>query len=202
MVGISSLQWLLTVAFAGAAVFHLVRLTSSLRAAASRGAAVLPPTGDGRISESLHLAMSVAMIVMLWPWGARVPAIVWIVVFTASTGWFVVRTVRVPGRRLSSGFIAVTTAAMVWMAASPAHAAAGGTAHHDHAAGHSAADGYAAWISAGLGTFLVLVALWWVARALRLGSLHQQPDGASVNWPGLCHGVMSAGMGLALLSMM
>jgi Domain of unknown function (DUF5134) len=189
MVDIASLRWVLTVAFAVAAGFHLAR-------------SVRPGWGGDRLSEVLHLTMCLAMIVMVWPWGVRVPATVWLAVFIASTGWFAMRAVRsAGGRRAVPVFFATAAAAMVWMSASPAVAAP----RHDVAMagmGHASGGGYAAWISAGLGGYLMLAAGWWVVRGMRLGGLSSPPVSRSVpSWPALCHGVMSAGMAVALLAM-
>jgi hypothetical protein len=188
MVGLASLRWILTVAFAAAGVFHLVRC-------------VRPQAAGVRTSEILHLVMCVAMIAMVWPRGASVPAVVWIAVFTVSTGWFVTRAANASGRRMVPAFFATAAATMVWMGASmPAQAAP----HHDMAmARPSGSAGYAAWISAGLGGYLVLAAGWWVIRGMRLRALPSTTAAATrpLNWAALCHGLMSAAMGLALLAM-
>jgi hypothetical protein len=200
MIGLESLRWLLTVAFGGAAVFHLLRC---VRPSAAGPARVV----GTRISELLHLLMGVSMIAMVWPWGEAVPRAAWILVFTVSTGWFVVRTASAARRRLVPAFFATVMAAMVWMGASTPARASAGDPHHGVAmatTGHTAA-GYPGWISAGLGGYLVLAALWWVIRGSGIGVLSPATAVAAarpLNWSALCHGVMSAGMGLALLAML
>ncbi|MFI5892930.1 DUF5134 domain-containing protein [Actinoplanes sp. NPDC051513] len=158
---------------------------------------MLRPGGGGdRVSEALHLLMGGSMIVMIWPWGTEVPAGVWVGGFTISTGWFLARAVRATGGRLTLMYFATAAAAMVWMSA-----AMPGGQHHDHASmpGMSATSGYPAWISVALGAYLVAAALWWVARGMRLAPT--APDGMTPHWSAVCHGMMSAAMGLALLAM-
>ncbi|WP_433365383.1 DUF5134 domain-containing protein [Actinoplanes sp. CA-142083] len=182
MIGLESLRWSLTLAFAVATGFHLAR--------------VLRPGGGERVTEALHLLMGGSMIVMIWPWGTWVPPGVWAVGFTISTGWFVTRAIRATGGRLTLMYFATAAAAMVWMSASMPEE------HHlGHATmpGMSAATGYPAWISAALGAYLVAAALWWIARGMRLAPA--SPHGSTPHWAAVCHGMMSAAMGLSLLAM-
>lgn len=196
MIGLMSLRWLLTAVFAAAAIFHLARWVRPQ--VTGRTASEVH-----RTSELLHLVMCVSMIAMVWPWGTRVPGTVWVGVFTVSTGWFVAQAARSHGRRAAPAFFATAAAAMVWMSAAPAHAAPPG-GHHDMvmATASHAPSGYLAWISAGLGGYLMLAAIWWVIRGMRLAGLATTPPpDHSPNWSALCHGSMSAGMALALLAM-
>jgi hypothetical protein len=62
-----------------------------------------------------------------------------------------------------------------------------------------AAAGYPAWISAALGAYLVVAALWWIVRGMRLRPAPVAPQ--ALGWPEVCHATMSAAMGLALLAM-
>jgi len=183
MIGLESLRWALTCAFAVATAFHLVR--------------VLRPARAGHIDEVLHLFMGGSMIAMIWPWGSGVPASVWVTGFTLSTGWFVSRAIVATGNRLGPLYFASATAAMLWMAA---------TASPDKnempampGMGHAPAAGYPAWISAVLGAYLVAAALWWTVRGLHLHPAAVAPQ--SPRWPEVCHATMSAAMGLALLAM-
>ena len=198
MIGIDPLRWLLTVAFGGAAVFHLLRCLRP-------PAAWLSPVAEHRLSEMLHLVMGLSMIAMIWPWGAAVPAAVWIVVFMMSTGWFVVQAVWTSRRRAVPVFFATATGTMVWMGASiPGHASAGGHGGMDMAGMGHAPVGCAGWVSALLGGYLVLAAFWWVGRGMHIGGLSTATTDAvarPLDWSALCHGVMSAGMGIALLAM-
>lgn len=186
MIGLVSLRWVLTVAFAAGGAYHLGRLVRAQPA-------------EHRISETLHLIMGAAMVAMVWPWGARLPQAVWATVFTLSTAWFVASAAWSPGRRLGPASFAAAAMSMVWMGTAPVD-------HHPPAHHHPgmamAGPGLAGWISGGLGLGLVAVAGWWVVRGMRLGALPAQ--GAEIgtpNWSALCHGLMSAGMGLSLLAM-
>jgi hypothetical protein len=198
MIGIDSLRWLLTVAFGGAAVFHLLRCLRP-------PAAWLSPVAEHRLSEMLHLVMGLSMIAMIWPWGAAVPTTAWIVIFMMSTGWFVVRAVWTSRRRAVPVLFATATGTMVWMGASiPGHASTGGHGGMDMAGMGHAPVGCAGWVSTLLGGYLVLAAFWWVGRGMRIGSLSAATTDAvacPLDWSALCHGVMNAGMGIALLAM-
>lgn len=187
MIGLASLRWKLTAAFTAVAVFHLVWMPM-----ATPGGQ--PQVITRRVSGLCHFTMCVAMIVMVWPWSGTIPVAVWLVVFTTSAVWFVLRAARSSRRRVVSAFFATAAAAMVWMGMStPANASSYGHNHH-------ASMGYTAWISAAMGGYLVLAAAWWAIHGMRLGSL-SSPATQAPNWSALCHGVMSGGMGLALLAM-
>lgn len=198
MIVIDSLRWLLTVAFGGTAVFHLLRC---LRPPAARPC----PVAEHRLSEMLHLVMGLSMIAMIWPWAVAIPAAAWTVVFMMSTGWFVARAVWTSRRRAVPAFFATATGAMVWMGASiPGHASTGGHGGMDMAGTGHAPVGCAGWVSALLGGYLVLAAFWWVGRGMRIGGPSTATTDAMawpLDWSALCHGVMSAGMGIALLAM-
>jgi hypothetical protein len=198
MVSLESLRWALTVAFGATSAFHLVRCLRP---------AVFPrPVGELWVSETLHLLMGVSMVAMIWPWGEVVPAPVWVAVFTASTGWFVARALRSAGRRVVLAFFATSMATMVWMGASmPAQASAapGPAMAMDGMVMGAGRFGPAAWISGLLGGYLLVAAFWWFFRGLRLGHLRTASHAAvrPLSWGSMCHGLMSVGMGLALLAM-
>jgi hypothetical protein len=200
VIGPESLRWVLTAAFVVASAYHVTRLPRT--------------PGADRLSEAVHIAMGVSMVAMIWPWGRTVPPMVWVAVFTASTGWFLVRAVRAAGRRLVLGLFATSMAACAWMGATMPAQAAGA---HDDAramdgmtmggmtmggmtmgAGHLTMAGV---VSGLLGGGLVVAAGWWFRRGLRLGSLAAAPDPRPFSRSALCHGLMSAAMGLALLTM-
>jgi hypothetical protein len=198
MIGLASLRWVLTAAFGAASAFHLLRVL--------RPVLLSEPVGENRVSEALHLFMGVSMVAMIWPWGDSIPALIWVAVFTAGTGWFVLRALRSAGSRFMLGMFASSMAAMAWMGASmPAQASAG---HRYHLAmgGMSMSSGrlgVSALISGALGGYLVVTAFWWLLRGLRLGTLATAPDPGErpPSWSAICHGLMSAAMGLALLAM-
>jgi hypothetical protein len=194
MIRSDHLQWLLTVLFAAATAFHLVRC---IRPGVRRTMAAAH-----RLSEALHAIMGAAMIVMIWPWGEAVPVAVWVTVFAVSAGWFATGVLRSARRRSTHVFFATVMGAMIWMAAlTPAPTSAG---HAHHMTGTNQALTAGAVITAALGTYLVAASIWWVARGVHIGGLSaatatamQQP----LRWSALCHAMMSAGMGLALLAM-
>lgn len=70
------------------------------------------------ISHVLHLTMVIAMAVMAWPQGRRLPATPAEVFFLAAAVWFVMTAVlaaRVIASRLARGYHAVKMLAMAWM---------------------------------------------------------------------------------------
>ncbi|MCA1189000.1 MULTISPECIES: DUF5134 domain-containing protein [unclassified Saccharopolyspora] len=171
------LSWVLTVLFAVTAVWCAISATRP----------GLRPSD--RLSSASHLAMSLLMIAMVWPWGMGVPATPQLVLFAATAVWFAALAVlRVPcahgygSPRLAHAHHAVMSVAMVWMvAAMPllmlgAHDSGGG--HHHHAAGAPASGVLAApaaaagppapvvLVSAVLGAFLVLSSVAWISTAV------------------------------------
>jgi hypothetical protein len=74
-----------------------------------------------RISMFLHALMCLAMIPMLWPWGARVPHEPQVVVLGSSVVWFAV--LAAGGRRvilaIKDVHHALMAALMVWMVVMP-----------------------------------------------------------------------------------
>jgi hypothetical protein len=54
-----------------------------------------------------------------------------------------------------------------------------------------------------VGCYLAIPGFWWIGHAMRFGEF-AVAGGAPrpVRWPALVHGLMSAGMGLAVLAMM
>lgn len=89
-----------------------------------------PQRGPALVGHGLHLVMSAAMVVMWSSWGARIPLIGYVTVFTASTFWYVgtallpwngsgVTGIRDTGHRHHGGILwyhAAMMASMVWMA--------------------------------------------------------------------------------------
>ncbi len=185
MVVPESLRWLLTLALAGATVFHLGRVPRP---------GVSP---EHRIAESLHAGMGLAMVAMLWPFGRVVPASAWLVVFAGSAGWFAAQAVREGGgRRRVPAYFATAAAAMVWMSGTmPA------VPTMDMPGMAPAAPAGPAWAGAAIGCYLVAAGLAWVLSGLRLSTLPAAEPAGRCHWPALCHGVMSMSMGLSMLTM-
>jgi hypothetical protein len=63
----------------------------------------------------LHFIMSVAMVVMAWPWGATLPTTGPLVFFLLAAVWFVAAGVTDAGHRVVNGYHALMMAAMSWM---------------------------------------------------------------------------------------
>ncbi|HEY0532327.1 MAG TPA: DUF5134 domain-containing protein [Actinoplanes sp.] len=181
------LQWLLTLALAGGAVFHL-------------GRAARPRlTHEHRIAESLHAVMGLAMVAMLWPFGRVVPGSAWLVVFAGSAGWFAAQASRAGRQWVVPVYFASTAAAMVWMSS-----AVPATPAMDMPGMTHAPNGPAVWAAAAIGGYLVAGGLCWLLSGLRLGALRTGPPETArceTQWPALCHGVMGVSMGLAMLTM-
>jgi hypothetical protein len=73
------------------------------------------------VSHLLHLAMSVAMILMAWGLGTKPPTIWAMICFLLASAWFVRvagQVSRASGDRLPNYYYAVMMAAMAWMYAS------------------------------------------------------------------------------------
>ncbi|MFJ4833739.1 DUF5134 domain-containing protein [Streptomyces sp. NPDC088747] len=150
----------------------------------------------GRGDRLLHAAMAVAMAVMPWGWGRRLPVAAMTVFFVAAALWFPLVAIGRSGVRVTAivgrSPHAVGMAAMVWMLHAP-HAATGRvhenpagasppTAGHFAASGHmtgSAVTGQA--VTASLTAFLLGCALWSLTRSmppLRLSPLRPVVGGA------------------------
>lgn len=78
MIGDPVAQWLLTILFFVTAVYAAAWI---LRANGIRD----------RIGYAIHLVMSAAMLIMVWPWGMNFALIPQAVVFSAATVWFLVQ---------------------------------------------------------------------------------------------------------------
>ncbi|MEO9017549.1 MAG: DUF5134 domain-containing protein [Mycobacterium sp.] len=87
------------------------------------------------VNHLLHLVMSVAMIVMAWPVGIGLPRVGPMIFFLLTAVWFVLMTARTSsgiGDRLTNGYNAVMSSAMVWMYALMNASLPGQTAHLSH----------------------------------------------------------------------
>lgn len=159
MVDSPVLQWALTVLFALTAGYSLLRLWRD------RGAI-------GCADAVLHLLMSVAMVVMVWPWGMGVLLVPQVALFGAATLWYcavwlaVVRDGRLV-RRLGGHPAwhqlahAAMMAAMVWMLVTmaPTDAAVA------HDGGHGSHGGLDVWLALLGVAFLVALAAIAAAQA-------------------------------------
>ncbi len=97
------LKWAVTVAFAVTAAFWAAR-------AGDRSAAI-----PGRITAILHVVMSLAMLLMLWPGLPAVPTVAGMVVFAAAAVLFLGLLAARREHRVENGYHALMMATMVWM---------------------------------------------------------------------------------------
>lgn len=133
----------------------------------------------------LQFVMSIAMLVMAWPWGATLPTIGPLVFFLLAAVWFVTVGFTDAGHRVVNGYHALKMLAMSWMYAvmngtllgvgGAAHGTHGMTWPHTSMPGKDMPDidtsssggGCSAWIDAidWLGTIgFAIAALWWLYR--------------------------------------
>lgn len=176
MIEAVGLRWLLTAAFAVAGLVCLVRCARPDR-----------PTESPveRLGALLQALMCAAMVAMVWPWGASLPVVPQVVLFTAATVWFLGVLAFSAGRPDRAGLVhqVLMMVTMVWMVAvmpltmrpaagQPVH---GGSGHAGHgASGHGSGDAApSAAVPAHVAVVGALVALamlgwawWWLARAL------------------------------------
>ncbi|ANY07975.1 DUF5134 domain-containing protein [Pseudonocardia sp. HH130630-07] len=179
MISSVPLAWALTALFALTGGYALRRWSEVVSA---QGEAVR------RTAELAHVVMSVAMVVMTWSWAGTAGVAVQIALFGVFTVFFAVtaaRGVRCGAAGPATGVAhALMAAAMVWMlAAMPVimpmavapsgggggHAGHGGGSGAEHAE-HAAHGGQAGWAVAAtvvIGLALLVVAGFWVARAVR-----------------------------------
>jgi hypothetical protein len=178
--------WLLTVVFACSGGWFLYHCAHST------------PGIANRISLLLHAAMCVVMIIMVWPWGTRVPHGPQIALLGSGMVWFAVLAVR--ARRtthaIKDAHHAVMAAVMVWMVAMPMPGHAEASAHGGHAAmAQTSGPSPAAQI---LATYCLVAALGWIAQvstaAGRERSLHRLSSAAG-------HAAMTVGTGVLTLAM-
>lgn len=105
MIADLALRWVVTVLFALSAAectYALARSRGSLTDA---------------VSQLLHLAMAVAMVVMAWPRGAELPTVGPMVFFSTAAVWFLAGLLRsgTTPSRLVDGYHAAMMLAMAWM---------------------------------------------------------------------------------------
>lgn len=67
------------------------------------------------VEPLLHLIMSVAMVVMVWPWGMTLPTTGPMVFFLLAAAWFAGAGLTGAGHRVVNAYHAVMMLAMAWM---------------------------------------------------------------------------------------
>lgn len=148
MIESSALSWALVALFSLTAVHGLLLCS---RAWSARPGTLGP---DDKPVAFAHLAMSLAMIAMVYMWGGHSAYQVQLIVFGALGGYFLLRAgglLRFGGadtqRRKALGYHALMAGSMVWMVAAmttmTGHVWAGGPGGHDgHAGGSGGAEGH------------------------------------------------------------
>ncbi|BAX93297.1 DUF5134 domain-containing protein [Mycobacterium shigaense] len=97
------LRWIVTVLFVLSAAKCLFAVATGPRA--------WTPT----VREVLHLVMSVAMVIMVWPWGMTLPTAAPLVFFLLAAAWFAATAVKVAHHRSLDSYHALMMLAMAWM---------------------------------------------------------------------------------------
>lgn len=173
--------WLVTAWFA---VLCVAALVAVLRA---RGAV-------GRGSGAAHLLMCVVMAAMPWSWSMVVPALVWLLVFSALALWFV--GLALFGSSGAHGHVvpvpayhAVMMASMAWMAVLMTTVSAPAGMHQ-----HSDPGPVPSWSGVVSGAFVAVFALasLWYLRRLARPAPSSGADGATSATD------LLAGLGMAL----
>jgi hypothetical protein len=98
------------------------------------------------VGHLLHFIMSLAMVVMVWPWGRTLPTAPPMVFFLLAALWFLAVGFIGVGQRVVNGYHALMMLAMAWMYAvmnGTLLFSEGGVAHsgHDRASLHMAMPG-------------------------------------------------------------
>lgn len=204
-----TLRWVVTALFAVSAV-HCVR-----------GLAHRTASLSDRIGNGIHLIMSLAMLVMAWPFSMSWPTVAPMVFFLVAALWFVAMLFvsnPAPSYRLSTGYHAVMMLAMAFMYAvmtkdllpAPktrrfAHAGHGGMADMpgmDMAGMDTANDangtvehtGGFDWTYAGIVACVVLFAVATLLWLYRYFARQRTTEGAPCGHGWLCEVLMAAGM--------
>lgn len=178
MIGNEVSRWVLSALFAGLGAWYLAAAGRELFPLGRRRLLV-PAVGAG-----LQAVMCAVMIGMSWSWGAGIPAIAQVTVFTAGGGWFAgqalfgARPGAASAGELAAGlgaswYHAAMMAAMVWMAVAmsalttPAMVPAGsGTAGTGGPMG--AMPGMAAAAGPGPAAMAMGAPAWWVSAGCLL----------------------------------
>ena len=205
------LRWIVTALFVLSAAECLLAIATGRR------------TWAHVVGSLLHLIMSVAMVVMAWPWGATLPTIGPLVFFLLATVWFVVLGFTDVGHRVVNCYHALMMLAMSWMYAvmnGNLLPGQGGTAHAvrapdttmpgmdmpgmDMSDTSSSGGGNPAWVDAinWLSTIgFAIASLWWLYRYFTLRKA--EPTQPWHRFLGAARqAMMAAGMGIMFAVML
>jgi hypothetical protein len=210
------LRWIVTALFVLSAAECLLAIATGRR------------TWAHVVGSLLHFIMSVAMVVMAWPWGATLPTIGPLVFFLLATVWFVALGFTDVGHRVVNCYHALMMLAMSWMYAvmngnllrgqgGTARDTEGATSPHPSMPGtdmpgmdmsgmstSSSGGGYPAWIDAinWVGTIgFAIAAFWWLYRYFTLRKA--EPTQPWHRFLGAARqAMMAAGMGIMFAVML
>ncbi|HEX3192757.1 MAG TPA: DUF5134 domain-containing protein [Streptosporangiaceae bacterium] len=167
MIGNEASRWVLSALFAGLGAWYLAAAGRDLFPAGRRR--LVPAVGAG-----LHTVMCAVMIGMSWSWGAGIPAIAQVTVFTAGGGWFAGQALfgarTAAGGHGASWYYAAMMGAMVWMAVAMSALTAPATvpAGSGTAGPMGAMPGMAAAAGPGPAAMTVGAPAWWVSAGCLL----------------------------------
>lgn len=196
------MSWTLTMVFAATSAWCLV---GCLRPSAAMASAA------HRISHLCHAAMGAAMLAMIWPWGAIIPAPLQVIVFMLAAIWFLAlalharRRIEIRKPLHHALMMAAMSGMILAMPATMTMCSSGTLPQWTAFAG---ASGALALLSIALAAYFTVTALSWIGieRALLFAGQHAaRPNAALASSPtpdAICHSAMSAGMGLMLLAML
>jgi hypothetical protein len=211
-----AVRWSLTVVFAGAGAYCVLRC-------ALPATAMMRHRLVDRLSDLAHVAMNTSMITMLWTWWGGDRWGLQLTFFALAMGWFLVRAVD-PGSRSAQaighcgprlGMVhqGVAMAAMLWMILSmPAPGGPGASrsamsmgapemgAHHVGPLSPSALP--ATVTTLGLAGYLAVAAIWWAGR-YRAATVGPPTANAAMVFgiagDAACQALMTAAMSLTLV---
>lgn len=192
------LRWILTVSFAVIGGYYLIRCIEADSAPVRR------------VSCVAHVAMSAAMIAMVWPWGMNIPVEPQVGVFVLAALWFIPLSWSRSARsvRVYDLHHVVIMAAMAWMVGSMPTAMGSTTSDMPpgmdmhgmdmpgmNASTSGSVPGYLSVVSIGLACYFAAYTVWLISRAVA-------PRMAERTAERSCQGVMSVGMAVMLIAML
>jgi hypothetical protein len=207
MIADVALRWVVTVLFA----LSIAECAHAL--AAHHGA------WPARVNHTLHLVMSMAMIVMVWPFGMNLPTFPPMVFFVLAALWFAGLGAAVSTKvrdRLVNAYHAVMMAAMAWMyAVMNGHVLSGNAApppNHpgmnmpgmDMAADEATtATGQPGWITTVDGLLVIVFAVATIYWVYRYVAVRRTESGATLlaHAGVLCQAFVAAGMTISFAVM-
>jgi hypothetical protein len=202
MIDSVALRWILTLTFAAIGAYYLVRCVQA------------SSTWVLRVSCVAHLAMSSAMIAMVWPWGRNIPVGPQVAVFVLAALWFLpLARPRDGGAiRVLDLHHVVIMGAMAWMVGSMPTVMGSGSdmpqamdMSHGMAmpgtGGNSAGvPGYLTAVSIVLAAYFVVYTLWLAAHTVGPRRAPQLDTAQAKER--CCQGIMSVGMTIMLIAVL